>query len=267
MIFSYLSLCFCALYPVDVWSLGCIFAEILGRKVLFKGADYVDQLHKIISILGLPKDTEFWYKMASPSVIDYIQNLRSEDGSRPPTESIDFHALYPQCSSSGISLLTQMLQLDPSKRITVDEALEHPFLADFRDPDEEVDCPRSFAFEPFEGVDSIDSLRQLIIQEVHTFEACKSMSSMSTGSSYSRRRYTGSSIATRRSTMLTEANEQALASINSTDHPSLVTSEAHLVGEPEDMIEDEVEDDRPLKFFGPQNVDVQIIERQLSGVW
>jgi hypothetical protein len=67
--------------------------------------------------------------------------------------------------------------------------------------------------------------------------------------------------------MLTEANEQALASINSTDHPSLVTSEAHLVGEPEDMIEDELVDDRPLKFFGPQNVDVQTIERQLSGVW
>jgi len=252
---------------IDVWSLGCIFAEMLGRKVLFKGADYVDQLHKIIAVVGMPKDASFWYKMASPSVIEYIQNLRSEDGSLPPTEPIDFHALYPQCSSSCIDLLTRMLQLDPSKRITVDEALEHPFLNDFRDPEEEIECPRSFAFEPFEGVDSIDSLRQLIIQEVHNFEACKSMSmsSLSTGSSYSRRRYTGSSIATRRSTILTEANEQAIASIND-NTTSLVTSEDHLVGEPEDMIEDE-EYERPRKIVGPDNADVQAIERHLSGVW
>jgi len=240
--------------------LGCIFAEILGRKVLFKGADYVDQLHKIIAIVGMPKDASFWSKMASPSVIEYIQNLRSEDGSRPPTEPIDFHTLYPQGSSSCIDLLTRMLQLDPAKRITVDEALEHPFLADFRDPEEEINCPRSFAFEPFENVDSIDSLRELIVQEVHNFGAAKSMS---TGSSYSRRRYTGSSIATRRSTMLTEANEQAVASIQD-NTSSLVTSEAHLVGEPEDMMEDE---DRHRKLVPPQHVDVQAIERQLSGVW
>jgi mitogen-activated protein kinase 7 len=41
---------------VDMWSIGCIFAELLGGKPLFKGRDYVDQLNQIISILGNPDD-------------------------------------------------------------------------------------------------------------------------------------------------------------------------------------------------------------------
>ncbi|KAI9285133.1 kinase-like domain-containing protein [Umbelopsis sp. AD052] len=249
---------------IDVWSLGCIFGEMLGRKVLFKGSDYVDQLHKIVAILGLPQDTSFWNTMASPTVIEYIHNLRSPDGSPPPTDPVDFRSLYPQCSPNGIDILTQMLHLDPAKRITVDQALRHPYLADFRDPEEEYDCPMSFAFEPFEKVDSIDELRELIMKEVHAFEANRSISSMSTGSS--RRRYTGSSIATRRSTQLAEANEYAVASIN--ENTSLFTNQSQLVGEPEDMIEsDNEEPPPPRRIVGPSHADLHDIERQLSGIW
>jgi mitogen-activated protein kinase 7 len=136
-----------ARYEVDVWSLGCIFGEMLGRKVLFKGSNYVDQLHKIIEILGLPDDTSFWQKMASDSVIEYIHNLRSPTGERLPTEPIDFQTLFPHCPPSGIDLLTRMLHLDPDKRITVEEALAHPYLEEFRDPDEEIGCPQSCGLE------------------------------------------------------------------------------------------------------------------------
>ena len=41
---------------IDMWSIGCIFAELLGGKPLFKGRDYVDQLNQIITILGNPDD-------------------------------------------------------------------------------------------------------------------------------------------------------------------------------------------------------------------
>ena len=41
---------------VDMWSIGCIFAELLGGKPLFKGRDYVDQLNQILCILGTPDD-------------------------------------------------------------------------------------------------------------------------------------------------------------------------------------------------------------------
>ncbi|KAG2183475.1 hypothetical protein INT43_006481, partial [Umbelopsis isabellina] len=255
---------------IDVWSLGCIFAEMLGRKVLFKGSNYVDQLHKIIGILGLPDDTSFWQKMASDSVIEYIHSLRSPTGERPPTEPIDFQTLYPHCPPSGIDLLTKMLYLDPAKRITIEEALAHPYLEEFRDPEEELGCPQSFAFESFEKISSIDSLRQLILQEVHNFDAMKSTSSMSTGSSYSRRRYTGSSIATRRSTMLTEANENAVAAIND---DNMVTNAGHFVGEPEEIVgadqfpsSREYEHHGARRLVGPQDANVHQIEKHLSGV-
>ncbi len=42
--------------PVDLWSIGCIFAELLGGKPLFKGKDYVDQLNQVLTILGTPDD-------------------------------------------------------------------------------------------------------------------------------------------------------------------------------------------------------------------
>lgn len=46
---------------VDVWSLGCMFAEMIGRKPLFPGQDYIDQLHLIMNILGAPSDEELHF--------------------------------------------------------------------------------------------------------------------------------------------------------------------------------------------------------------
>ncbi|KAI8891481.1 Pkinase-domain-containing protein [Backusella circina FSU 941] len=148
---------------IDMWSVGCIFAELLGGKVLFKGNDYVDQLHKIIGILGLPRDTSFWNH--SSSVTEYIRGLRDVNGQPPPEESIDFSILFPQCPPEGIDLLKRLLMLDPSKRITANEALEHPFVAAVRDRSEELECKEIFDFESFEMIQSEHVLRQCIVEE------------------------------------------------------------------------------------------------------
>jgi mitogen-activated protein kinase 1/3 len=46
---------------VDLWSVGCIFAEMLSRKPLFPGQDYIDQLHLIMNALGVPSDSELTF--------------------------------------------------------------------------------------------------------------------------------------------------------------------------------------------------------------
>lgn len=153
-----------------MWSAGCIFAELLERKVLFKGNDYVDQLKKIIGILGLPKDTSFWDETTSDSVIDYIRNLRDADGNPPPTDPIDFTVLFPNCPPEGIDLLESLLQLNPKKRLTADMALIHPYVQDMRDPGEEIGCPVEFDFESFENIDDQDVLRVCIVNEVKAFK-------------------------------------------------------------------------------------------------
>jgi mitogen-activated protein kinase 7 len=153
-----------------MWSAGCIFAELLGRRVLFKGNDYVDQLKKIIGVLGLPQDTTFWDETTSESVIEYIRNLRNADGCPPPTECIDFTTLFPTCPADGIDLMMALLQLDPKKRLTAESALSHPYVAEMRDPAEEMACPVQFDFDSFEYIEDQDQLRGCIVNEVMAFK-------------------------------------------------------------------------------------------------
>eukprot|EP00954_Amorphochlora_amoebiformis_P029779 1393660-Amorphochlora_amoeboformis.AAC.1 len=78
---------------IDVWSVGCIFAEILGRKPLFPGEDYINQLHRIISVLGTPsfEDTEYIINAKAKS---YVRSLAYQRG-------VDFKQLFPEASASG----------------------------------------------------------------------------------------------------------------------------------------------------------------------
>lgn len=121
--------------PVDVWSVGCIFAEMLGRRPMFRGAGPLDQLHKIIEVLGTPpkQDLEF---IKSPRTRVYIRSLPHSDG-------IPFWRVFPHEYPPGLDLLERMLAFDPNKRITVAEALQHPYLADFYDSgfDKPALCP------------------------------------------------------------------------------------------------------------------------------
>lgn len=150
--------------------MGCIFAEILERKVLFQGRDYIDQLHKILGILGLPKDVSFWDP--SESVLAHIHSICTTDGLPPPTEPVDLYALFPACPAEGIHLLTGLLQLDPSRRLTVEEAFKHPYLQTFTDPVEEsLEPPASLPEQyDFEKINNDDVLRDMVIQEIESFK-------------------------------------------------------------------------------------------------
>ncbi|KAK4518288.1 uncharacterized protein ATC70_001640 [Mucor velutinosus] len=279
--------------PIDIWSVGCILAELLGRKVLFRGTDYVDQLHKIVGILGLPKDTSFWD--SSSSVTEYIRNLRDESGLPPPEEPIDFSTLFPNAPPEAIHLLENLLTLDPSKRLTANEALEHPFVAPVRDPAEEIECATLFDFESFEMIESEHVLRQCIIEEVmHSKGTDVSSHSplhrTSTASSHqTSRRYTGSSISTPSSAFTTEANLNAIqlaqqgkdvtmaGSTTGNEQLQFMVMSDQFVGEPEDMDEDDIKmmdsDESDIHvgkrrtLRGPSNADFQALERHLSKDW
>lgn len=158
---------------VDIWSVGCIFAEIIGRKVLFQGRDHIDQLHKILGILGLPKDITFWDP--SESVLAHIQSICTTDGLPPPSEPIDFQALFPGCPSDGIAILKDLLQLNPQNRITVEQALNYSFIHAFKDPVEESFVPPASLPHQydFEKVNDDVTLKQLVIQEIESLKRQK----------------------------------------------------------------------------------------------
>ncbi|CAO3645782.1 unnamed protein product [Mucor fragilis] len=149
---------------IDMWSVGCIFAEMLGGRPLFKGRDYVDQLNQILGILGTP-DEETLCRVGSERAQVYIRSL-------PRMPKIPFENLYPRANPMAIDLLNKLLEFDPSKRIDVDEALAHPYLSAYHDEDDEPTHSSTFDFS-FEVVDSIDEMRHMIAQEVLSFKANK----------------------------------------------------------------------------------------------
>ncbi|GMF33002.1 unnamed protein product [Phytophthora lilii] len=106
-------------FEVDVWSVGCIFAEMLLRRPLADGSSDIDQLSKIFAALGSP--TENGWDEASQLPFYF----RFKDTNPTPLAE-----QFPMLSPAGVDLLTQMLQLDPKKRISARKALEHPFFSE-----------------------------------------------------------------------------------------------------------------------------------------
>ncbi|KAI8641248.1 kinase-like domain-containing protein [Parasitella parasitica] len=155
---------------IDIWSVGCIFGEILGRKVLFKGRDHIDQLHKILGIMGLPKDVSFWD--LSRNVSSHLHSICTTNGQPFPTESVDFTALFPSAPPEAIEVLKSLLDLNPIRRINVEEALKCLFIRPFSDPIEEslvppATMPNQYSFE---NCSDENELKQMVIHEVASFK-------------------------------------------------------------------------------------------------
>ncbi|KAG8129311.1 hypothetical protein E2320_016013 [Naja naja] len=105
---------------VDIWSLGCIFAEMLTRRALFPGDSEIDQLFRIFRTLGTPDET-VWPGVAS--MPDYKASF-------PKWARQDFSKVVPPLDEEGRKLLALMLHYDPNKRISAKTALNHPFFRD-----------------------------------------------------------------------------------------------------------------------------------------
>ncbi len=143
-----------------MWSVGCILAELLGGRPFFKGRDYVDQLNQILHILGTPNE-ETLSRIGSPRAQEYVRNL-------PFMPKRSFPSLFPNANPDALDLLDKMLAFDPSSRISVEQALEHPYLHIWHDASDEPDCPTTFNFD-FEVVEEVPEMRRMILDEVMRF--------------------------------------------------------------------------------------------------
>lgn len=79
-----------------------------------------------------------------------------------------FPVLFPDANPDALSLLDQMLAFDPSSRISVEIALEHPYLHIWHDASDEPGCPTTFNFD-FEVVEDVGEMRKMILAEVAMF--------------------------------------------------------------------------------------------------
>lgn len=104
--------------PVDIWAAGAIMAELFNMKPLFQGTSETDQLFKIISITGTPGPGNW------PDGIKLANRLNIRLPQFAPTP---LNVAIPTASPEALDLLKDILQLDPSKRLSATQALQHPF--------------------------------------------------------------------------------------------------------------------------------------------
>ncbi|GJN89177.1 hypothetical protein Rhopal_002151-T1 [Rhodotorula paludigena] len=147
-------------FAIDVWSVGCILAEMLNGKPLFPGRDYHHQLTLILGVLGTPSLDDF-YAIGSQRSRDYLRAL-------PFQKKKPLQALYPNANPLAIDLLERCLAFNPKKRISVVDALSHPYLEPYHDPADEPTAPvlppAFFAFDQQQL--SREQLKTLIYEEI-----------------------------------------------------------------------------------------------------
>ncbi|RDW89618.1 kinase-like protein [Coleophoma cylindrospora] len=109
---------------VDMWSIGCIFGELLTKEPLLQGKNEVDELSKIFELCGIPTE-DAWPGFKR------LPNARSlKLPKNPATHGSVLRARFPFLTSAGSSLLTSLLALNPAKRPSAKEMLDHPFFAE-----------------------------------------------------------------------------------------------------------------------------------------
>ncbi|XP_005093100.2 MAPK/MAK/MRK overlapping kinase [Aplysia californica] len=112
-------------YKMDIWSVGCVFYEILSLHPLFPGSNEVDQIAKIHDVMGTP----------DASVLNKLKRSRGMNFNFPPKKGSGIDHLLTHVSSDAIELIYLMCTYDPDDRITAREALKHRYFKEMRDTD------------------------------------------------------------------------------------------------------------------------------------
>jgi serine/threonine protein kinase len=145
---------------IDMWSVGCIFAELMGRQPIFPGVDSSNQIQLIVDVLGYPDDSVLG-KIRSEKARSYLERL-------PKRKPADFSILFPIASNVACDLLRGLLSFDPDERLTVNQAIQHPYLDTLHCmEDEPVGDPLSkldYAFE--HHFLTANEYRELLLMEI-----------------------------------------------------------------------------------------------------
>ncbi len=152
-------------YSVDLWSCGCILAEMFGRAPLFPGRNFVDQLTLIFDTVGAPTPHEVSH-IRNPSALKFLESMKGK-------QRESFLRRFAQASPLAVDLLEGLLVFDPPDRLTVHESISHPYFEPLWASDIYTDPPYTqrlnFDFEnqPL----TVEGLRHLIVDEVKSFRA------------------------------------------------------------------------------------------------
>lgn len=108
----------------DVWSTGCVMAELMLGQPLFPGESGIDQLVEIIKVLGTP--TRDQIRTMNPNYMEH---------KFPQIKPHPFNKVFRKADASAIELISKLLEYTPTERLSAIEAMVHPFFDELREPD------------------------------------------------------------------------------------------------------------------------------------
>eukprot|EP00927_Polykrikos_kofoidii_P042155 TRINITY_DN3600_c0_g1_i1.p1 TRINITY_DN3600_c0_g1~~TRINITY_DN3600_c0_g1_i1.p1 ORF type:complete len:373 (+),score=60.35 TRINITY_DN3600_c0_g1_i1:177-1295(+) len=130
---------------IDVWSVGCILCELVGRKPIFTGKDHLDQIKKILHVIGTPSEDDMsWLPPRSPARTFITKKV-------PISTKVDWTTIYPKASPAAVDAMEKMLTFSPVKRADISECLSLPYFQYLHMPEDEpkAAAPVNWAFDKF----------------------------------------------------------------------------------------------------------------------
>eukprot|EP00484_Ammonia_sp_Unknown_P002430 CAMPEP_0197075746 /NCGR_PEP_ID=MMETSP1384-20130603/211767_1 /TAXON_ID=29189 /ORGANISM="Ammonia sp." /LENGTH=888 /DNA_ID=CAMNT_0042514595 /DNA_START=1 /DNA_END=2667 /DNA_ORIENTATION=- len=145
---------------IDVWSLGCIIAELYTRKPLWKGKHSRDQLSLIFETMGTPRNTHWISSISQKQWIEQLPRI-------PPK---DLSKLLPGSSRMAVDFIRHILVLNPAERPTISQVIEHAFLASRRKQRHKKECPKfNISFEYEQKIKTNFGVRHMMYEELSLF--------------------------------------------------------------------------------------------------
>ncbi|XP_060172690.1 mitogen-activated protein kinase 9-like [Lycium barbarum] len=145
---------------IDIWSIGCIFAELLSGKPLFPGKNVVHQLDLITDLLGTPPP-ETVAKIRNEKARRYLSSMRKK-------QPVPFTKKFPNADPLALRLLERLLAFDPKDRPSAEEGLADPYFRGLSNADREPSRPpiSKLEFEFEKRKLAKDDVRELIYREI-----------------------------------------------------------------------------------------------------
>lgn len=116
-------------FGVDMWACGCILGELINGKPIFPGTSTMNQLDRILEVTGRPSAEDI-ESIQSPFAGTMLESMRAPDTPR-------LEAMFPSASPEALDLMSKLMHFNPDKRISAEEALRHPYCAQFHNPADE----------------------------------------------------------------------------------------------------------------------------------